>query len=93
MKQSTQIIKERLDYAAFRKAHPAIRCYQQFTQETRCFLEYSKTGYKRRKAWGEFYYVHPMQPGITFGTAKAATTAAYQEYINGLEGGDDSQGH
>lgn len=89
MKQTAQATNERLDYAAFRKAHPATRCYQQFSVDTRCFLEYSKTGYKRRKAWGEFFYIHPIKPGIAFDTAKAATTAAYREYLNGLEGEDN----
>lgn len=69
-----------LTYEQFRKQYPAIRCYHQFDMTTRLNLEYSKTGYKRRKALGEFFYVHPLKPGIAFDTAKAATTAAYAVY-------------
>lgn len=69
-----------MTYQEFRKQYPAIRCYREFDAETRANLAWARTGYKARRAVGEFYYVHPRVPGRAFPTAKAATTAAYRQY-------------
>lgn len=69
-----------LTYEQFRKKHPAIRCYNEFDSDQRATLSRARTGYQARRASGSFFYIHPLQPGIAFDTAKAATTAAYAVY-------------
>jgi len=66
------------EYLKFRRAHPATRVWRQFDMETRANLAWARSGYKRRQATGEFYYVHPMVPGVSFPTAKAATLRAFE---------------
>lgn len=74
-----------MDYAQFRKAHPATRCFQPYTSDERAGLAAShRVGHRRRHAVGEFFYVHEMVPDRAYGTAKAATTAAYEVYLQGL---------
>lgn len=69
----------KMTYADFRKAHPAVRCFQKHTSEQRATLASShRLSQQQRQSVGEFYYVHNMVPGIAFPTAKAATTQAFE---------------
>lgn len=71
-----------MDYQAFRKEHPATRCFQPYTSEQRANHAASfRLGYRQRQAVGHSYYTHPMVPGIAFDTAKAATTRAYEVWL------------
>lgn len=69
-----------MTYEEFRKAYPAIRCYEQYSGAQRADLAWARTGYRARCASGQFYYIHPLLPGKAYSTAKAATTAAYAVY-------------
>lgn len=74
-----------LDYADFRKRHPAVRCYMHHTSETRAMHAAShRLGHKQRQASGEVFYVHPMVPDRAFSTAKAATMHAFEVAKGGI---------
>lgn len=70
-----------MDYATFRKAHPATRCFERYSSETRATMASSfRLGRRQRQAVGEYFYIHPMVAGVAFMSAKAATTAAHAVY-------------
>lgn len=67
-----------MTYQEFRKAHPAVRCFQHYTSNQRADMASShRLTPKRRQAIGEYFYTHPMLPGVAYPTAKAATKAAF----------------
>ncbi len=70
------------NYEAFRRANPAIRNFQRFTSDQRASHAASfRLTPRQRQAAGEFFYTHPMLPGLAFPTAKAATTAAFRSRL------------
>lgn len=72
---------EAVDYAAFRKAYPATRCFERYTHEQRATHAAShRLGRRQQEAVGEFYYTHEMLPGQAFPSAKGATTMAFAVY-------------
>ncbi len=76
-----------MTYQEFRKVHPATRCFLHYSSETRADLASShRLMQTQRRSVGKFYYVHPMQPGVCFDTAKQATTAAYHQVQENLAG-------
>ncbi len=70
-----------MTYEEFRKKHPATRCFQRYDHDTRAMHAAShRLGRLQRQRVGEYFYTHPMVPGVAFGTAKQATTRAYRMY-------------
>jgi hypothetical protein len=70
-----------MTYQEFRKANPATREFHRHTSEQRSNLAAShRLTPRQRSAVGEFFYTHPMLPGVGFPTAKIATTRAYALY-------------
>lgn len=70
-----------MDYASFRKAHPAVRNFQRYDSTTRAMHAAShRLGYRQRAAVGQFFYTHPLCGDSCFDTAKMATTLAYEAY-------------
>ena len=62
----------------FRKAHRPIRMFDQYDGETRAMRHAShRLGFRARAAVGEFFYIHPLVPGLAFPTAKAAHLHAW----------------
>lgn len=71
-----------MTYEEFRKAHPAVRCFQRYSPETRANHAAShRLGHRQRTAVGEYYYVHKLVPDIGFPRAKLATERAYGVYL------------
>lgn len=71
-----------MDYATFRKIHPATRCFQRHSSETRAMMASSfRLGRRQRNAIGEYFYIHEMIPGTAFSSAGLATKAAYAAYV------------
>lgn len=69
-------------YHEFRRANPAIRCFQKYTSDQRSNHSAShRLTQGQRAASGEFFYTHPMLPNLAFPTAKSATVRAYAIYI------------
>lgn len=70
-----------MTYQEFRKAHPAVRSFQHYTPDQRADVASShRLTSKRRQSIGEYFYTHPMMPGVAYPTAKAATTAAFNAW-------------
>lgn len=71
-----------LTYEAFRKAHPATRCFHKYDSVTRADRASSfRLSRQARDRVGEHFYIHPLCPGVAFPTAKRATTHAYEAYL------------
>lgn len=70
-----------MTYEEFRKANPAIRQFMALSSEQRANHAASfRLGYQQRQRQGDYFYTHPACPGLSYPTAKAATTAAYRTY-------------
>lgn len=73
-----------MDFATFRRANPATRCFQRYSHTARTNIQAShRLGQRQRAAVGEFFYVHPLAPGLAFPTKKQAETAAFEAAQNG----------
>jgi hypothetical protein len=59
---------------------PAIRCFAKYDHNTRANLMAShRQGHVQRHRVGEFFWIHPLVPGIAFPTRKAALLAALEK--------------
>jgi hypothetical protein len=68
-----------MDFATFRRQHPATRCFQRFTHHERADMAAShRLGHRQREAIGEFFFIHPLAPGLAFPTRKRAEEAAFR---------------
>lgn len=68
------------DTALKAEAKRVVRCWQAYTSEQRsnCMASLS-LGYQQRRAFGEYYYVHPDVPGKAFPRRKLAAEAAMRQ--------------
>jgi hypothetical protein len=67
------------NYEAAMKAESkrVTRCFHQYDSETRALHAASfRLGYQKRRAVGEFFYIHPDFPTTAFPTRAAAARAA-----------------
>lgn len=71
-----------MTYQEFRKAYPAIRCFQRYDSNARSDRAAShRMRHQQRQAVGEFFYVHSMIPDRAYSTAQQATMAAYDIWL------------
>jgi hypothetical protein len=69
-----------MDFATFRKANPATRCFQRYSHLERADRMAShRLWHRQREAVGEYFYTHPMVPGLAFPTKKRAEQAAFEK--------------
>ena len=59
----------------------AIRCYYHYTSEQRSDRDTLRLGHKQRKAFGEFYYVHPLRDDRAYPTRKQAEAQVLVGYL------------
>lgn len=69
-----------MDFATFRRANPATRCFQRYSNIDRADMAAShRMGHRQREAIGEFFYTHPLVPGLAFPTRTRAEQAAFEK--------------
>lgn len=71
-----------LTYHQFRKLYPATRNLQRYTSGERADRAASHLlGHRQRESVGEYFYTHPLRPGVALPSAGLATEQAYEVYL------------